>query len=557
MRERIKQLLKPGIHLQITVSLAGLLILMLSVAWYARQQTMPAGLSIGDWDVSGLSYREFYDALQSGLKRLESQRVVIYSDIPAGAGGGTGQAGLAAQVGQARQAERTAPTGRVAQAGQTAPIAPTAPAKAPSPPSASSPPLATTLGDIGIHANVDAIIAKTSALHEGPLLTRAVNRWLMRGRRIELELMTDHERLMRMVENRWREMLQREPVNAVRTIGPRDEVILTPDRPAFRIDAARLQSEVDRHVLSIFYAAVDSASESAAPGLPGPSKMPAEVRIELPLRLLPADVTVEQLEEQGIRGKIMEFSTPILPGSAGRLHNIRATAAVVHDMLLAPGEVFDFAEVVNKTARIHGFREAPVILNGRLVPGIGGGICQVSTTLYNAAIRIGLEIVERRNHSLPISYAPLGQDATFSSGSINFRFRNSLSSHLLIRTETTGSRMTVKLFGTAEPGVSYRIQSTVKETVNPPVKYVHNPKLKPGEQVTVVKGRAGYVVETVRIRYENGKPVRTERLSLDRYQPQPHVVAVNRPGAGAEQERPAPHAPKKPLIEDGVFAPLF
>ena len=104
---------------------------------------------------------------------------------------------------------------------------------------------------------------------------------------------------------------------------------------------------------------------------------------------------------------------------------------------MAPGETFDYSKIIAQTEAKFGYKEAPVILNGNLVPGIGGGICQVSTTLYNAVLRSGLEIVERRNHSLPVSYVTLGQDATFANGYINFKFRNNTDAYLWIRTITT------------------------------------------------------------------------------------------------------------------------
>lgn len=255
------------------------------------------------------------------------------------------------------------------------------------------------------------------------------------------------------------------------------------------------------------------------------------------------------LRDQHVDRLITQFSTPLNQSSPGRKHNVRSTAATLHEVILKPGEIFDYAPIIEQTGVKFGFREAPVILNGKLVPGVGGGICQVSTTLYNAVLRAGLEIVERRNHSLPISYAPLGQDATFSTGFINFRFRNDTKAHLLIRTEMSDTALTIKLFGSIPSDTTYEIMSNTVETIQPPVKYVHNSGLRAGEQVELSPGKQGFVVDTYRIKKQGGKEVSREKISRDRYTPQARVVASN---TGVLKPPADSAPPQKNVIEDGV-----
>ncbi|UJF36495.1 VanW family protein [Paenibacillus hexagrammi] len=224
-------------------------------------------------------------------------------------------------------------------------------------------------------------------------------------------------------------------------------------------------------------------------------------------------------------------------------------------MLLAPDDVFDYSKIIEQTEAHFGYKEAPVILNGKLVPGIGGGICQVSSTLYNAVLRSGLEIVERRNHSLPVSYVPLGQDATFASGYINFKFRNNTDSYLLIRTVTTGQNVTVKLFGHMSSSLTYEIESKIIATISPPVKYVHNPSLRRGTTRPISTGKAGYVVETYRYKKQDGVVVGKELISKDRYSPVPTLVAANTGDIKPDEGKPA--EPGSPLLEDGVKGPTF
>lgn len=276
-----------------------------------------------------------------------------------------------------------------------------------------------------------------------------------------------------------------------------------------------------------------------------------KLQIALPIYEEAPPVTVKSLQAQGIERKIIEFSTPIIDASAGRLHNVKAPAAVIQDMLLKPGEIFDYAKVVEQAEKQFGFQESKVILNGKLVNGVGGGICQVSTTLYNAALLSGLEIVERRNHTLPISYAPIGLDATFSSGWINFRFRNSTGAYLLIRTETTKAKFTVKLFGRMPGDMSYEVETRKLKEIPPGVQYVSNPQLKANERVKLVDGKPGYVVETYRITKKNGTVIARDKISRDHYAPQPTIIAVKK----ASSSQPA--KPDKAKVEDGVKGPVY
>ena len=116
--------------------------------------------------------------------------------------------------------------------------------------------------------------------------------------------------------------------------------------------------------------------------------------------------------------------TPLDNGSHNRNHNIKLAIAALTGWVIEPGETFSFNEVVGQATKEKGYLEAPVLQNKRLVPGIGGGICQAATTLYLAALRAELEIVQRASHSRPVSYVPLGQDATVAYGLLDLKIRN-------------------------------------------------------------------------------------------------------------------------------------
>lgn len=400
-----------------------------------------------------------------------------------------------------------------------------------------------TLQETGLRWDASAPLHAMARLREGNSLERAWHRLRMRGEELPMALIYDESVYQGFVAQRWSEMHSQQPVAAKRTISGQDQVEIIPDIPVYRVDG----KELLRKLL-----AVDWQARWRQP-VPAAGQPILAAAIDLSLTEIRSQTTYESLTAQGVERKISEFSTPILPGGEGRFHNISSAARIVQDRLLAPGEIFDYAPVIQETQARFGFQEAPVIYNGKLVPGIGGGICQVSSTLYNAVIRAGLEIVERRNHSLPVSYVPLGQDATFSEGYINFRFRNSTDSHMLIRTETQKDTLTVKLFGKLEQDVAFEIESLTVEELAAPVKTVVNPSLRIGQKETLQKGKPGYVVETYRIKKQNGTILSKELLSKDRYQPQPYLIAV---GGSADPKTPGPNKGDD-VLEDGIEGPRF
>lgn len=396
-----------------------------------------------------------------------------------------------------------------------------------------------TLGQLGLKIDKESLAAQLHGLQHGSLLQRARQRWRLRHIDLALPFTFDRGTMEQTLKQTWKPLYDEQPVDARRIITPDDQVQLVPEKNAYRVDADQLTARLSPLVTGPVWT-------GGSPGEPA--------ALELPLVTLPPAVTLDALKAQGVERKLVEFATSFPTNDPGRIHNIRATAQTIQDQLLKPGEVFDYSQAIRQTEAKFGYRDAPVIVNGKIVPGIGGGICQVSTTLYNAVLRAGLEVVERRNHSLPVSYIPLGQDATFANGYINFKFRNSTGSYLLIHTETDDRHIVVKLFGNAPANITYDIESKVVETLPPPEKYVKNPALPVGRKQVLVKGKPGYVVETYRITKNNGAVVAQSRISRDTYSPQPTIIATNTKSAGQD---PKAGPPAPPIVEDGVKGPVF
>jgi len=141
------------------------------------------------------------------------------------------------------------------------------------------------------------------------------------------------------------------------------------------------------------------------------------------------------------------YSTSYGSSSSNRRHNVELAASHINGTLLAPGEVFSYNEIVGPRTPRQGWLNAPTYQDGQVVPGPGGGVCQVSTTLYNAALFANLKIVQRSNHSMTVHYVPAGRDATVSYGSLDFRFANSTGGPLYVAARARGGRLTMGLYG--------------------------------------------------------------------------------------------------------------
>ncbi|MFC4776072.1 VanW family protein [Paenibacillus sp. GCM10023252] len=395
--------------------------------------------------------------------------------------------------------------------------------------------------ELGYAVQLDEVRDALVQLRLGGLWERAKYRYELSPREYLSVQSWDRSVFDAAVKKQWGWIDLNEPENATRTITDEDKVVYMKHTDAYRIDTGGLFAAVQKWAVL----------EARGDGL----DVDPSLETELPVKLVSPEVTLERLKAEGIERKITEFTTDFSSSAAGRAYNVSSTARMLNDWHLAPDEVFDYGKLVRMTEEEYGYREAPVILNGKLVPGVGGGICQVSSTLYNAVLLAGLDIVERRNHSLPVAYLPKGQDATFASGAINFRWRNSTGKHLIVRTVVSGGKLTVKLFGTMPKNEAYEVESVTVKTIEPSVKEVASGALPAGQKRVAEQGKAGYVVETYRTLVRDGVKVKRERVSRDTYKAQPTVVEVGSgtaaPGA-TPSPAPAPAEPVEPLLEDGI-----
>ena len=229
-----------------------------------------------------------------------------------------------------------------------------------------------------------------------------------------------------------------------------------------------------------------------------------------------------QVNEEMLKnmGEISSYSTFYNPGEVNRSHNLYMAASSVNKIMIAPQTVFSFNNTVGARTMETGYLDALVIVGNKFEPGLGGGICQVSSTLYNACLLAGLEIVERYNHALAVAYVPLGRDATVAYGIQDLKIRNSTDSPVYIRVIASGGKLTVNIYGNLKYKRKIDISNIIDQTLDFVVEKETDPKMAAGEQRVDHKGNPGYIVRSFRNFYdENGKIVKTEQLARDTYKP--------------------------------------
>ena len=216
---------------------------------------------------------------------------------------------------------------------------------------------------------------------------------------------------------------------------------------------------------------------------------------EIPLKYTAPNVTTNMIGTEAFPDLISKFSTKYNARDKDRTTNLKLAAEKINGTVLMPGETFSYNTVVGERTIAAGYKEAPIYQNGEVVDGLGGGICQISTTLYNAALFANLEIVERRNHQFVPSYANAGRDATVVYGAIDFRFKNTRNYPIKIICTVSGGIAKCEMYGLKEnPDYEVEITSEITEKTSTSIK------------------SATY--KTVK---QNGQIISSERISRDTY----------------------------------------
>jgi vancomycin resistance protein YoaR len=235
--------------------------------------------------------------------------------------------------------------------------------------------------------------------------------------------------------------------------------------------------------------------------------------------------TTADAQAMGITGTVGTYET-FYGGIANRIHNVQLVAHLVDHKFIAPGETFSFNGTTGERSAAKGFLEAPVIVNGEVQTGLGGGVCQVSTTVFNAAYEAGLPITSRTNHALYISHYPLGRDATVDYPGIDLKFVNDTKHWLLLRTWVGSSSLTVVLYGAPQ---HRRVESTtapLRVVAPPPVQKTVDATLEPGEVVVDSSGVPAQATSVERKVYDASGNLLSDATWYSSYRSEPKIVRV-------------------------------
>lgn len=248
----------------------------------------------------------------------------------------------------------------------------------------------------------------------------------------------------------------------------------------------------------------------------------------IPLKITYPNVTTNQIGNEAFPDLLSQFSTSFTSSGYNRSNNIILSSAKLNGLVLMPGEEFSYNQAVGQRTKAAGFRKAGAYSNGKVVQEVGGGICQVSSTLYNAVLYANLEIVERTNHYFNPRYVKAGLDATVSWGGPDFRFKNNRNYPIRIVTDTSGKKLKVYIYGLkTDDDCTVVLDPRYISSVPYKTTYQKDPSLATGETRVISSGSNGCKTATYKYVYDkNGTLISSECISRDTYSPHNKVVAV-------------------------------
>lgn len=352
----------------------------------------------------------------------------------------------------------------------------------------------------------DAVDRAYSAGRSGGFLSRlfSASSILMTQPTLKVENEFDRDKLAAILEGIKKEV-DLEPLNSTVSYVS-GKIGITPDNDGRRLGIDRSMKLVENHLRERDFKGIDLPVDVVRPAVP-------------------------YGEVKEIDAVLSYFSTVFNSGDVNRSDNIRLACSKLNGRILMPGEEFSMNDTLGPRTIENGYKEAPVIYMNELIQGPGGGICQVTTTLYDAILLAKLQILERSHHSMPLGYVKPGQDATIAEDSIDFRFKNSTGYPVCLSAAVSGSRIDIRVLGRKGPGEQkVKLVSQVLAEYPPGRDEIAvDDSLADGEKVVVKEARKGLRVALYRETYTaGGELLERERISEDYYRPSDGLVKVNR-----------------------------
>lgn len=245
---------------------------------------------------------------------------------------------------------------------------------------------------------------------------------------------------------------------------------------------------------------------------------------EIGLNLIRPNVTVNDIGQEAFPDMLSTFSTNYAASNVNRTTNLELASNKIDGVVIMPGETFSYNKTVGERSIEAGYKNAAVFENGQVVDGLGGGICQISSTLYNTVLYADLEIVERNNHTFLTSYLPGGRDATVVYGVLDFQFKNNRSYPIKIASSVAGGVATISIYGLrTENDCEIEISQVKTQSLPYSTEYVSKPGYASG---SLVQGGAnGSIYEAYITKTRNGEVVYSGLLSRDTYSPMSRMIA--------------------------------
>lgn len=260
----------------------------------------------------------------------------------------------------------------------------------------------------------------------------------------------------------------------------------------------------------------------------------SEGQYTIPLKRVAPSVTVKTLPAEAFPDELGTFYTSYASSGYNRSNNVELATRTINDLVLMPGEVFSYNAALGQRTAAKGYLPAGVYVGGKVSTDYGGGICQVSSTLYNAVLLADLEVLDRTCHYFYPGYVPPGQDATVSWGAPDFKFKNNRDYPIRIVGSAGSGDLTVSIYGLRkDDDYEVKIESYTTGYISPSTEYEDDPSLPEGTTRVVEGGSSGRRSETYKIYYKNGEEVSKTLVSSDTYRP--HNTVVKR-GTGAAPE---------------------
>jgi vancomycin resistance protein YoaR len=307
---------------------------------------------------------------------------------------------------------------------------------------------------------------------------------------------------LRNILNPLGKIIEKKPVDAQFKFENGRVVTFSPSEDGRSIDLIQIEKIVATKTLSIIS-----------------SEKPKNIIVPIPIKKIKPSVTTEKANNLGIKEVIGTGTSLYQHSIPGRIFNVGLAASRINGILVAPEEIFSFNKALGDVSAFTGYKQAYVILNGRTVLGDGGGVCQVSTTLFRAILNAGLPILERQAHAYRVGYyeedSPPGIDATVYSPSPDLKFKNDTGNYVLIQSFVDPSvlRLTFVLYGTLD-GRQVNMTTPViqSQTPPPPAVYQDDPTLPKGEIKQVDFAAWGANVYFTRQVTKNGKQIISDRF---------------------------------------------